>query len=35
MPVLPADIMMELDMDYDCMQKAGSGVRFRCSDCDG
>lgn len=26
MPVLPAEIMMELDMDYDSIQKAGSGL---------
>ena len=26
MPVLPADIMMQLDMDYDSIQKAGSGL---------
>lgn len=26
MPVLPGDIMMNLDMDYDSIQKAGSGL---------
>lgn len=26
MPVLPADVMMQLDMDYDSIQKAGSGL---------
>lgn len=26
MPVLPGDIMMNLDMDYDSLQKAGSGL---------
>jgi NADH-quinone oxidoreductase subunit F len=26
MPVLPGDIMMKLDMDYDSIQKAGSGL---------
>jgi len=26
MPILPAHIMMELDMDYDSIQKAGSGL---------
>ena len=26
MPVLPADIMMNLDMDFDSIQKAGSGL---------
>lgn len=26
MPVLPADIMMSLDMDFDSLQKAGSGL---------
>ncbi|MBP9727379.1 MAG: NADH-quinone oxidoreductase subunit NuoF [Gammaproteobacteria bacterium] len=26
MPVLPADIMMEVDMDYDSLQKAGSSL---------
>ena len=26
MPVLPGDVMMELDMDYDSIQKAGSGL---------
>lgn len=26
MPILPADIMMELDMDFDSIQKAGSGL---------
>ncbi len=26
MPVLPADVMMSLDMDYDSIQKAGSGL---------
>ena len=26
MPVLPGDIMMQLDMDYDSIQKAGSGL---------
>lgn len=26
MPVLPADIMMDLDMDFDSIQKAGSGL---------
>lgn len=26
MPVLPAEIMMELDMDFDSIQKAGSGL---------
>lgn len=26
MPVLPADIMMTLDMDFDSLQKAGSGL---------
>ncbi|TAL66090.1 MAG: NADH oxidoreductase (quinone) subunit F [Legionella sp.] len=26
MPVLPGEIMMGLDMDYDCIQKAGSGL---------
>lgn len=26
MPILPADIMMELDMDFDSIQQAGSGL---------
>jgi len=26
MPVLPGDVMMELDMDYDSLQKAGSAI---------
>ncbi len=26
MPILPGDVMMELDMDYDSIQKAGSGL---------
>ena len=26
MPILPADIMMSLDMDFDSLQKAGSGL---------
>ena len=26
MPVLPGDVMMTLDMDYDSIQKAGSGL---------
>ncbi len=26
MPILPADIMMKLDMDFDSIQKAGSGL---------
>ncbi len=26
MPVLPGDVMMKLDMDYDSIQKAGSGL---------
>lgn len=26
MPILPADVMMELDMDFDSIQKAGSGL---------
>ena len=26
MPVLPADVMMEVTMDYDALQKAGSGL---------
>lgn len=26
MPVLPGDVMLELDMDYDSIQKAGSGL---------
>lgn len=26
MPILPADIMMDLDMDFDSLQKAGSGL---------
>ncbi|KTD19721.1 NADH-quinone oxidoreductase subunit NuoF [Legionella londiniensis] len=26
MPVLPGDVMMQLDMDYDSIQKAGSGL---------
>ena len=26
MPVLPGDVMMDLDMDYDSIQKAGSGL---------
>jgi len=26
MPILPAEIMMELDMDFDSIQKAGSGL---------
>ncbi len=26
MPVLPADVMMNLDMDFDAIQKAGSGL---------
>ncbi len=26
MPVLPGEVMMELDMDYDSIQKAGSGL---------
>jgi NADH-quinone oxidoreductase subunit F len=26
MPILPADIMMDLDMDFDSIQKAGSGL---------
>jgi len=26
MPVLPADIMMDIDMDYDSLSKAGSGL---------
>src|SRR5690625_7202218 len=26
MPVLPADVMMDLTMDYDAIQKAGSGM---------
>ncbi|MDR3491528.1 MAG: NADH-quinone oxidoreductase subunit NuoF [Gammaproteobacteria bacterium] len=26
MPVIPAELMMTLDMDYDCIQKAGSGL---------
>ena len=26
MPVLPGDVMMGLDMDYDSIQKAGSGL---------
>jgi NADH-quinone oxidoreductase subunit F len=26
MPILPGDVMMELDMDYDSLQKAGSGL---------
>ncbi|AHE68254.1 NADH-quinone oxidoreductase subunit NuoF [Legionella oakridgensis] len=26
MPVLPGDVMMSLDMDYDSLQKAGSGL---------
>jgi NADH-quinone oxidoreductase subunit F len=26
MPVLPADIMMQINMDYDSLQKAGSGL---------
>lgn len=26
MPVLPGDVMMQLDMDYDSLQKAGSGL---------
>jgi NADH-quinone oxidoreductase subunit F len=26
MPVVPGDVMMELDMDYDSIQKAGSGL---------
>ena len=29
MPVLPGDVMMGLDMDYDSIQKAGSGLGFR------
>lgn len=26
MPILPGDVMLELDMDYDSIQKAGSGL---------
>lgn len=26
MPILPADVMMDLDMDFDSLQKAGSGL---------
>jgi NADH-quinone oxidoreductase subunit F len=26
MPILPGDVMMKLDMDYDSLQKAGSGL---------
>ncbi len=26
MPVLPADIMMQTDLDFDCLMKAGSGL---------
>ena len=35
MPVLSADIMMSLDMDFDSVQKRRIRIRIRCSDCDG
>ena len=35
MPVLPADIMMDLEMDFDGLMKAGSMLGFGWCDCDG
>ena len=30
MPVLPGEVMMQLTMDYDAIQKAGSGLGSGC-----